>query len=213
MDHQANLKRTLDARLVAILRTPGPERLLPAMRALLAGGIHVIEVTMTVPGALRVLEAAREEFGDSVLLGAGSVLDAETARTCMLAGAEFIVSPVVRCDVIDICRRYGAVVMPGALTPTEVLAAWEAGADIVKIFPANVVGGPGYLKAVRAPLPQVRLMPTGGVNRETLQPFLRAGAAAVGLGSSLLSSSIVERQDWDALQSASAELVTLASQV
>ena len=163
-DHHATLKRTLDERLVAILRTPTADPLMPAMKAINAGGINVIEITMTVPGALRAIEQAREEFGDSIVLGAGSVLDAETARACMLAGAEFIVSPVVRRDVIDVCKRYGAVVMPGAMTPTEVLDAWEAGADVVKVFPANVVGGPAFIKALKGPLPQVRLLPTGGVN-------------------------------------------------
>lgn len=210
MDHQANLKRTLDGRLVAILRTPTAEPLLPAMEAIAAGGIDVIEITMTVPGAIRALEKARDKFGDSILLGAGSVLDSETARACMLAGAEFIVSPVVRHDVIDICKRYGAVVMPGAMTPTEVLDAWEAGADAVKVFPANVVGGPAYLKALKGPLPQVRLLPTGGVNKETIVDYLNAGACAVGLGSCLLSASIVAAADWDTLQQDAAEFVRLA---
>ena len=147
-DHQATLTRTLDSRLVAILRTPTAEPLMPAMKAIAAGGIDVIEITMTVPGAITAIEKARDEFGDSIVLGAGSVVDAETARACMLAGAEFVVSPVVRRDVIDACKRYGAVVMPGALTPTEVLDAWEAGADVVKVFPANVVGGPKHIKAL-----------------------------------------------------------------
>jgi 2-dehydro-3-deoxyphosphogluconate aldolase/(4S)-4-hydroxy-2-oxoglutarate aldolase len=211
MDHQANLKRTLDGRLVAILRTPTAKPLLPAMEAIVAGGIDVIEITMTVPGAIGALEKARDKFGDSVLLGAGSVLDAETARACMLAGAEFIVSPVVRRDVIDMCKRYGAVVMPGAMTPTEVLGAWEAGADVVKVFPANIVGGPAYLKALRGPLPQIRLMPTGGVNKATIADFFDAGACAVGLGSSLISTSMIANSDWDAVQREAAEFVRLAA--
>lgn len=211
MDHQANLRRTLDGRLVAILRTATAEPLLPAIEAIAAGGIDVIEITMTVPGALGALEKARDKFGDSILLGAGSVLDGETARACMLAGAEFIVSPVLRRDVIDMCKRYGAVVMPGAMTPTEVLDAWEAGADVVKVFPANMAGGPGYLKALHGPLPQIRLMPTGGVNKDTLRDFLSAGASAVGLGSCLLSASILADSDWNALQTEAAALVKLAA--
>ncbi|MFK7817994.1 MAG: bifunctional 4-hydroxy-2-oxoglutarate aldolase/2-dehydro-3-deoxy-phosphogluconate aldolase [Planctomycetaceae bacterium] len=209
-DQQATLRRTLDGRLVAILRTPTADPLIPAMKAILAGGIDVIEITMTVPGALRAIEKARDEFGDSIVLGAGSVLDAETARACMLAGAEFIVSPVVRCDVIEICKRYGAVVMPGAMTPTEILNAWESGADVVKVFPANVVGGPSYIKAVKGPLPQVRLMPTGGVNTDTIGDFFAAGACAVGMGSCLLSSDIVDSSDWDRLRERSAQFVQLA---
>lgn len=212
MDHNANLQRTLNSRLVAILRTPDAEHLLSAMKAIAAGGIDVIEITMTVPGALGAIEAARDRFGDSILLGAGSVLDAETARSCMLAGAEFIVSPIVRRDVIDVCRRYGAVVMPGALTPTEVADAWEAGADIVKVFPANVVGGAAYIKALKAPLPQIRLLPTGGVNKETIRDFLSAGACAVGLGSSLASSRVMAERDWDTLRADAAELVRLAAE-
>lgn len=210
-DHHATLKRTLDERLVAILRTPTTEPLMPAMKAINAGGINVIEITMTIPGALRAIEQARDEFGDSIVLGAGSVLDAESARACMLAGAEFIVSPVLRRDVIDVCKRYGAVVMPGAMTPTEVLDAWEAGADVVKVFPANVVGGPAFIKALKGPLPQVRLLPTGGVNLDTVADFFAAGACAVGMGSCLLSSEIVQASDWDQLQNRAAEFVSLAS--
>lgn len=209
-DHQRTLQRTLEGRLVAILRTPTAEPILPAMKAIAEGGIDVIEITMTVPGAVKLIEQARNEFGDSIVLGAGSVIDAETARTCMHAGAEFIVSPVMRRDVIDVCKRNGSVVMPGAMTPTEVLDAWEAGADLVKVFPANVVGGPGFIKALKAPLPQLRLMPTGGVNKNTVTDFFDAGASAVGMGSCLLSPSVLESSNWDGLRETAMDFVRLA---
>lgn len=211
MDSARILDRVLTRRVVAILRTPTSEPLLRAMEAIVAGGIDLIEITMTVPGALKAMERARSHFGDSITLGAGSVLDAETARACLSAGAEFIVSPVFRTDLVRLCKRYGAVVMPGAMTPTEALAAWEAGADIVKIFPANIVGGPACLKALRAPLPQIRLMPTGGVNQDTINDFFEAGACAVGLGSCLASNAVIAGEDWDELQSRSAAFAALAA--
>ena len=139
------------------------------------------EITFTVPDALEVIRQVRRELGDAVVLGAGTVLDPETARAALLAGAEFIVAPTVNLEVIRLCRRYDKVVMPGAFTPTEVLTAWEAGADVVKIFPADL-GGPPYLKALRGPLPQVRLMPTGGVDLDTAEAFLKAGACCLGVG-------------------------------
>ena len=154
----------------------------------------MIEVTFTVPRVLEIISAIRDSLGEKILLGAGTVLDAESARAAMLAGAEFIVCPTVNLDVIRICRRYDKLVMPGALTPTEVLTAWEAGADIVKVFPADV-GGPGYLRALHGPLPQVKLLPTGGVDLETLGGFFDAGACAVGLGSSLVEKQAVATGD------------------
>ncbi|HUG20180.1 MAG TPA: bifunctional 4-hydroxy-2-oxoglutarate aldolase/2-dehydro-3-deoxy-phosphogluconate aldolase, partial [Planctomycetaceae bacterium] len=156
------MQQVLDSGLVAIIRAPSGELLVDVAKALLDGGISIIEVTLTVPNALQIIADVNRELGDKIILGAGSVIDSETARAAMLAGAEFIVSPVVKPDVIACCKRYGKAVMPGAFTPTEILTAWELGADVVKVFPADV-GGPAYLKAVKAPLPQVRLMPTGGV--------------------------------------------------
>jgi 2-dehydro-3-deoxyphosphogluconate aldolase/(4S)-4-hydroxy-2-oxoglutarate aldolase len=207
-----DLGRILDRGLVAILRAPSSEQLVSVARALFEGGIDVIEVTFTVPRALEIIAEVRRDLGPQVLLGAGSVLDAETARAALLAGAEFIVSPAVRPDVIQLCRRYGKVVMPGAFTPTEVLAAWEAGADIVKIFPADV-GGPAYLKAIAAPLPQVRLMPTGGVNLDTLEAFLRAGACAVGLGSALVEPQAVQRGDLGRISDLAAQYVAAMGRI
>jgi 2-dehydro-3-deoxyphosphogluconate aldolase/(4S)-4-hydroxy-2-oxoglutarate aldolase len=191
VDRHANLQRVLDRRIVAIIRAPTGEQLVDVAKAIYKGGIDIIEVTFTVPGAVDILRQVNDELGDSILLGAGSVLDTETARAAMLAGAKFIVSPVVQPDVIRMCNRYGAVCMPGAFTPTEVITAWEAGADVVKVFPANV-GGPSYLQALHGPLPQVKLMPTGGVDLSTLADFMNAGACAVGLGSSLVEKSALE---------------------
>jgi 2-dehydro-3-deoxyphosphogluconate aldolase/(4S)-4-hydroxy-2-oxoglutarate aldolase len=158
--------------------------------ALLAGGVEIVEITFTVPRAHRVLEQLAERLGDKILLGAGTVLDPETARTALLAGAKFIVSPTLNLDVIRLCQRYDKLVLPGALTPTEVLTAWEHGADIVKIFPSDLTG-PAYLKALHGPLPQIRLMPTGGVNLLTAADFLRAGACALGIGGSLVEAEAI----------------------
>lgn len=179
------LSRAQQCGIVAILRAPDGGQLADVAEALVAGGVDVLEVTFTVPQAHRVLETVAARLGERIVLGAGTVLDPETARIAMLCGAEFIVTPVVQPEVIRMCRRYDKAIMPGALTPTEILTAWEAGADVVKVFPSDVTG-PGYLKAVRGPLPQVRLMPTGGVNLQTAAAFLAAGAWALGLGGSLV---------------------------
>jgi len=200
------LNEVLDSGLVAIIRAPSSELLVDVAKAIYEGGIRAIEVTLTVPNALEIIAEVNRQIGDKIVLGAGSVIDSETARAAMLAGAEFIVSPVVKEDVIRCCKRYGKAVMPGAFTPTEILTAWEAGADVVKVFPANI-GGPGYLKAVKAPLPQVRLMPTGGVNLETLESFMDAGACAVGLGSSLVTKEILASGDMNQLSELSGKYV------
>jgi 2-dehydro-3-deoxyphosphogluconate aldolase/(4S)-4-hydroxy-2-oxoglutarate aldolase len=199
MGRTENLKRLLDTGIVAILRAPSSEQLGNVARALLEGGIDVIEVTFTVPGALEILSAVKKDIGDSVLLGAGTVLDPETARAAILAGAEFIVSPALNLDVIRLCRRYDKLVMPGAFTPTEILAAWETGADVVKIFPSDCFG-PGYLKALRGPFPQIRMMPTGGVNLETLPAFIKAGACAVGVGGSLVEPQAIREGNFARLR-------------
>lgn len=176
--------------LIAIVRLDSSAELVQAAKAIAAGGVSVIEFTLTTPGALRTIEAAAKELGGEVLIGAGTVLDAETARAAILAGAEFVVAPTLNTDVIEMCHRYDKVVIPGAYTPTEILTAWEHGADFVKLFPAEV-GGPAFLKAVRAPLPQVKLIPVGGVSVETAGPFIRAGAAALGVGSNLVDKKAV----------------------
>ncbi len=183
-EKQRRLQTILDSGVVGIIRTERSDRLVRAARALRKGGVTCIEVTMTTPGALEVIEQASSELDDA-LIGAGSVLDAETARQALTAGATYLVSPIVDRGMIEMAHRYGAVVAPGAFTPTEVMTAWDAGADIVKIFPASRLG-PGYIRDIKAPLPQVNLMPTGGVNLENAADFIRAGACALGTGSSLL---------------------------
>lgn len=158
-----------------------------AIEAILEGGISVIEITMTVPGALSVIEQVTARFGNPMLVvGAGTVLDVETAKACISSGAQFIVSPALNFDTIAYCRQQKIAVMPGALTPTEVVQAWNAGANFVKVFPAGAVGGPSYLKALKAPLPQIELVPTGGVNLKTAADFIKAGAAALGVGADLV---------------------------
>jgi 2-dehydro-3-deoxyphosphogluconate aldolase/(4S)-4-hydroxy-2-oxoglutarate aldolase len=190
MSKEFDLARVLNSRIVAVVRSTHVGQLTDVAEALMAGGVEVIEITFTVPRAHRVLEQMADRLGDKILLGAGTVLDSETARTALLAGAKFIVSPTLNLDVIRLCQRYDKLVLPGALTPTEVLTAWEHGADIVKIFPSDLTGPP-YLKALHGPLPQIRLMPTGGVNLLTAADFLRAGACALGIGGSLVEAEAV----------------------
>ena len=203
------LRRVFDSGIVAVIRAKSGEILADVAEALLAGGVEVMEVTFTVPHALRVLERVADRVGDRALLGAGTVLDTETTRAAILAGAEFIVSPSTNADVIRLCRRYDKAVMPGALTPTEVVAAWEAGADIVKVFPADAVGGASYLKALQGPLPQVKLMPTGGVNLDTAADFLKAGACALGVGGALVESKAVEDGDLARIESLARQYVEI----
>lgn len=203
-----NLQRVLDHVIVAVIRAESPDLLVDVAESLLAGGVSVMEVTFTVPRALRVLEQVADKLGDRVLLGAGTVLDAETARAAFLAGAEFIVSPSTNVEVIRMCRRYGKLAMPGAFTPTEVVTAWQAGADIVKIFPSDIVG-PKYLKLLKAPLPQVRLMPTGGVNLQTAQEFLQCGACALGVGGALVDPKWVAAGDLARIESTAREFTKI----
>ena len=210
MSHEADLNRIVESGIVAILRSPDASQLVSVAQALLDGGIEIIEVTFTVPDAADVIRRIRQSLGDRILLGAGTVLDPETARTALLAGADFIVAPTVNTSVIGLCRRYGKVVMPGAFTPTEVLHAWESGADIVKVFPADV-GGPAYLKALRAPLPQIRLMPTGGVHLDTIEAFFRAGACCVGVGSQLADPKAIATGDFDRIRDLARRYVAAVS--
>src|SRR4051794_4990131 len=195
MSRDATLKRILDGGVVAVVRAESGESLVKVVRALAEGGVTAAEITFTVPDAVDVIRQVRKEIGDAVALGAGTELDTETARAALLAGAEYIVSPTVNVDVIRLCRRYDKAIMPGAFTPTEVLTAGEAGADIVKVFPADI-GGPAYLKALRGPLPQVRVMPTGGVDLDTAEGFLKAGACCLGVGGSLVDPKAVANGDF-----------------
>ncbi|QDU42940.1 bifunctional 4-hydroxy-2-oxoglutarate aldolase/2-dehydro-3-deoxy-phosphogluconate aldolase [Symmachiella dynata] len=208
MSKQDDLNRVLDSAIVAIIRAPSGELLVDVAMTLYEAGIDVIEVTFTVPGVLDIISQVHRELGDRILLGAGTVLDPETARAAFLAGAQFLVTPCVNTDVIRMANRYDKLVMSGAFTPTEVLTAWEAGADIVKVFPADI-GGPSYLKSLHGPLPQIKLLPTGGVNLETLPDFLNAGACAVGLGSSLVEKQAVIDGDLGRIRDLASQYVAL----
>ncbi len=199
MGREATMRRILDAGIVAVVRSESPDALAKVVRALADGGVLAAEVTFTVPDALDVIREVRRELGDTIALGAGTVLDPETARAALLAGAEYIVSPTLNFEVIRLCRRYDKAVMPGAFTPTEILAAWEAGADVVKVFPADV-GGPAYLKAIRGPLPQIRLMPTGGVDLDTAESFLKAGACCLGVGSALVDPKAIAAGEFEKIR-------------
>lgn len=195
---------------MAVLRATDGGLLVDVAEALLRGGVEAVEVTFTMPQAHRVIERMAESLGNRILLGAGTVLDPETARIALLAGAEFIVSPTLNLDVIRLCRRYDKAVLPGALTPTEVLTAWEAGADVVKIFPSDLTG-PAYLKALAGPLPQVRMMPTGGVNLETAADFLQAGAFALGVGSSLVDGRSLADRDFARIETLARQYIEIVS--
>jgi 2-dehydro-3-deoxyphosphogluconate aldolase/(4S)-4-hydroxy-2-oxoglutarate aldolase len=183
------ISRIIETGLIPVVRAESSEIAMRAIDAIKEGGISVLEITMTVPGAIRVIEEVASRFGEDAIVGAGTVLDSETARACILAGAQFIVSPALDLDTITCCRSYSIPVMPGAMTPSEVLAAWKAGADFVKVFPANAVGGAAYIKALKAPLPQIQLVPTGGVTLKTAADFIRAGAAALGVGAGLVDTT------------------------
>jgi len=177
--------------IVPVVRASSADAALHAVEALQAGGIHAAEITMTVPGAVGVMEKLAARFQGQIVLGAGTVLDAETARICILAGAEFIVSPSLRPAVIEMAKRYSKVVTPGALTPTEVLTAWEHGADAVKIFPCGSMGGARYIKNLKGPFPHIEMIPTGGVSLENCGEFLKAGACAVGVGTELVDGKLI----------------------
>jgi 2-dehydro-3-deoxyphosphogluconate aldolase/(4S)-4-hydroxy-2-oxoglutarate aldolase len=211
MSKEQQLRHVLDCGIVAVVRSPDSQQLTGVVRALADGGVSVVEITMSVPNALDVLREVRQALGDRVLLGAGTVLDPETARAVFLAGAEYIVAPTVNLDVIRLCQRYDKLVMPGAFTPTEILAAWEAGADIIKVFPAEVVG-PAFFKALRGPLPQIRLMPTGGVDLNTAAAFLRAGACCLGVGGQLVEPRAVAEGNLERIRDLARQYVAIVQQ-
>jgi 2-dehydro-3-deoxyphosphogluconate aldolase/(4S)-4-hydroxy-2-oxoglutarate aldolase len=192
------LSRLLSPGIIAILRADSSEHLLAAAEALLSGGVTAMEVTMTTPGALEVIGEVNRRFGSQILMGVGSVLDPETARLAILAGAQFVVTPVVRPEVIRVCNRYSKPIACGALTPTEALLAHDSGADFVKIFPADQFG-PTYIRNILAPLPLLQVVPTGGVTPENAGDFLAAGSVALGVGSSLVSKGVLEKGDWSEL--------------
>jgi len=186
MDKSDVIQQIKDIGLIPVVRATSADEAMRAIDAIREGGVSVLEITMTVPGAVSVIEQLSRTYGKDVLVGAGTVLDSETARACILNGAQFVVSPALNVDTIACCRRYGIAVMPGALTPTEVVQAWTLGADFVKVFPAGALGGASYLKALKAPLPQIELVPTGGVSLKTAADFIKAGASALGVGADLV---------------------------
>jgi 2-dehydro-3-deoxyphosphogluconate aldolase/(4S)-4-hydroxy-2-oxoglutarate aldolase len=191
MSNLKAIQKILEVGLIPVVRASSAEEALTIAEAIKAGGLSILDITMTVPGAIKVIEAVAGRYGKEVLLGAGTVLDPVTARTAILAGAEFIVTPALNLETVKLCKRYSKVVIPGTLTPTEVLTAWEAGADFIKVFPCDNVGGPKYIKALKGPFPQIELIPTGGVNLNTAADFISAGSAALAVGSELVDKAAV----------------------
>jgi 2-dehydro-3-deoxyphosphogluconate aldolase/(4S)-4-hydroxy-2-oxoglutarate aldolase len=200
MNRKDILRSILDIGVVPVVRTSSAETAVLAIEAVYRGGIRAAEITMTVPGAIHALEKLADEFGDKLVLGAGTVLDPETARICMLAGAQFFVTPALNLKTIEMVKRYSKIIMPGALTPTEVVTAWEAGADFVKVFPCGALGGAKYIKALKAPLPHIEMVPTGGVSLATTADFLRAGAAAVAVGAELIDAKTISEGRYEVFE-------------
>ncbi|HSE25320.1 MAG TPA: bifunctional 4-hydroxy-2-oxoglutarate aldolase/2-dehydro-3-deoxy-phosphogluconate aldolase [Pyrinomonadaceae bacterium] len=180
------IKQIRDIGIIPVVRASSADEAMRAIDAIREGGVSVLEITMTVPGAVHAIAQVAASYGDEVIVGAGTVLDAETARACILNGAQFVVSPSLNLETIACCRRYGVAVLPGALTPTEVVTAWTAGADFVKVFPAGSLGGASYIKSLKAPLPQIEMVPTGGVSLKTAADFIKAGSSALGVGADLV---------------------------
>jgi len=210
MNLPETLRQLVDPGVVAVIRADSSDQLLDCAKALADGGIRAMEVTMTTPNALGVVREVVEQLSDRVLMGVGTVLDSETARAAILAGARFVVTPVMRPEIIACCRRYAVPIVCGAYTPTEALAAHDAGADFIKIFPADTLG-PGYVKALKAPLPQLRLIPTGGVDLNTAGDFIRAGCDAVAAGGSLVSNEILRTADWETLTARARQFVDVVA--
>ncbi|MBT9132416.1 MAG: KHG/KDPG aldolase [Firmicutes bacterium] len=194
MEKRAIFNRMVQEGLIPIIRVTSAQEAIDVADAIKEGGSSFIEITMSVPGAIDVIKELTQKYKDEIIMGAGTILDPETARVTLLAGAQFIVTPTLNLDVIQLAHRYSAVVVPGAMTPTEILSAWNAGADMVKVFPAAQLGGPEYLKALRGPLPQILLVPTGGVNLQNAGAFIKAGAAALGVGGELVDKEAVKEK-------------------
>ena len=199
------------AGIVAVIRMKDPNKLQAVVDAIAEGGIRVLEITMTVPGAVDLIRDLAPRLPEGFILGAGTVLDAETAQRCVDAGARFIVSPALDIPTIELCRRIGVPVFPGALTPTEILTAWKAGANAVKVFPANAVGGATYIKSLKAPLPQIELLPTGGVSLKTAGDFIAAGAFALGVGADLVDLAALRRGDAAAITEKARQYVAVVA--
>ena len=192
MEKREIFNRMVSEGLVPVIRVSSAREAVDVADAIKEGGLTLIEITMSVPGAIDTIKELTQKYKDEIIMGAGTILDPETARAALLAGAQFIVTPTLNLDVIQLAHRYSAVVIPGAMTPTEILTAWNAGADMVKVFPAAQLGGPEYLKAIRGPLPQILLVPTGGVNLQNAGAFIKAGATALGVGGELVDKKAVK---------------------
>jgi len=199
MEKREMLNRMVSEGLIPVIRVPSAQEAREVSEAVKAGGVSFVEITMSVQGAIDVIGELVQEHKEEIVVGAGTVLDPETGRAALLAGAQFLVSPALNLDLIAMARRYGAVVIPGAMTPTEILTAWNAGADLVKIFPASPLGGPEYLKALRGPLPQIPLVPTGGVTLENAAAFIKAGAAVLGVGGELIDKKAMKEKRFDVI--------------
>ncbi len=212
MSREKILQQIHKVGIVPVLRASSAESAIAAAAAIEAGGVPVLEITMTVPGAIDVIQAVVKSSGARVLVGAGTVLDPETARACILAGAQFVVSPSLNVKTIELCRRYSVPVIPGALTPTEIIHAWETGADVVKVFPCGAVGGAKYLAALRGPMPQIDLIPTGGVSLSNAAEFLAAGAFALGVGGDLVDSSALAEGRHEVIAENARKYVALVKQ-
>jgi 2-dehydro-3-deoxyphosphogluconate aldolase/(4S)-4-hydroxy-2-oxoglutarate aldolase len=211
MDKQAVLDRITTTGVVPVIRAQSADEAASAIGAIQKGGVSVLEITMTVPGAVELIREVARRATDA-LVGAGTVLDPATARACIEAGARFVVSPALNLATIEACREADVAVLPGALTPTEVVTAWNAGADLVKVFPANALGGPSYIKSLKAPLPQVRLVPTGGVNLQTAKDFIKAGAAALGVGADLVDLAALRRGEADLIAERARQFLALVKE-
>lgn len=202
------LKRIEEIGVIPVVRAASAEEAIAVAEVIGEGGIPILEITLTVPGAVVIIGKLSKRYGDEVLVGAGTVLDAEAARRCIGAGAQFIVSPSLNIATVELCKRQRTAVFPGALTPTEVLTAWQAGADAVKVFPCSAVGGPKYLRALKAPLPQVNLIPTGGVSLATAKDFITAGAWALGVGADLVNTKAINSGERGSVVAAALGYVT-----
>ena len=206
------IQKIRDTGIIPVVRAQSVDEAMQAIDAIREGGIPILEITMTVPGAVAVIEEVSKRYGSEALVGAGTVLDGETARACIRAGARFVVSPSLNLETIEECRRNDIAVMPGALTPTEVVQAWSAGADFVKVFPAGAVGGASYIKSLKAPLPQIELVPTGGVSLKTAADFIRAGASALGVGADLVDVKAIREGQANLITERAREFVRIVAE-
>jgi 2-dehydro-3-deoxyphosphogluconate aldolase/(4S)-4-hydroxy-2-oxoglutarate aldolase len=211
MDKKAVLERLTGTGVIPVIRARSADEAAAAIAAIQKGGVSVLEITMTVPGAVELIREVARRVTDA-LVGAGTVLDPQAARACIDAGARFVVSPALNLETIAACREAGVAVLPGALTPTEVLTAWNAGADLVKVFPANALGGPSYIKSLKAPLPEIGLVPTGGVNLQTAKDFIKAGAAALGVGADLVDLAALRRGEPELITERARQFLALVAE-